>query len=80
MTAFAFQILFLRQPLKNARKKRLAFRPEEHPKRKLKLVSFISILESPQTILPQFSGGVGGGGQRGLETPSHRPRQRPRAG
>ena len=55
-----------------------------------RLVSFTSILESPQTILPQFSGGGGGGGggwgggggQRGGSEPlipSHRPRQRPRA-
>ena len=47
-----------------------------------RLVSFTSILESPQTILSQFSGGVGGGGQRGGSEPlipSHRPRQRPRA-
>ena len=43
------------------------FRPEEHPKRTLKLVSFNSILESPKTILPQFGGGVGGGGQRESE-------------
>ena len=55
------------------------FRPEEHPKRTLKLVSFNSILESPQTILPQFGGGVGGGGQRESED-SYRPRRRPRAG
>ena len=41
-------------------KKRLAFCPEEHPKRKLKLASFTSILESPQTILPQFSGASAG--------------------
>lgn len=52
------------------------FRPEEHPKRKLKSVSFNSILESPQTILPQFGGGVGGGGRRGSEA-SYRPRRRP---
>ena len=52
------------------------FRPEEHPKRTLKLVSFNSILESPQTILPQFGGGVGGavrGSQRTLTAPADAP-------